>query len=80
MLNYCKALMSSPGFNVDQPPNDENYTAEIFAMVRDYGRILNDFKCVIGGTDILEAEFSLSKLFINLIVRAHSIRMQNPND
>jgi hypothetical protein len=33
---------------VDQPPNDDNYTAEIFAMVRDNGRILlDDFKCVI---------------------------------
>ncbi len=35
MCNYCKALRFSPGFNVDQPPNDDNYTAEIFAMVRD---------------------------------------------
>jgi hypothetical protein len=46
---------------VDQPPNDDNYTAEIFAMVRDNGRILDDFKCVIGGTDILEADFMQSR-------------------
>ncbi len=43
MWNYCKALRSSPGFNVDQPPNDDKYTAEIFAMVRDNGRIMDDF-------------------------------------
>ncbi len=57
MWNYCKALRSSPAFNVDQPPNDDNYTAEIFAMVRDNGRIMDDFKCVVGGTDILETDF-----------------------
>ncbi len=34
MWNYCKALRSCPGFNVDQPPNDDNYTTELFAMVR----------------------------------------------
>jgi hypothetical protein len=43
MWSYCKALRPSPGFNVDQPPNDDNYMAEIFAMVRDNGRILDDF-------------------------------------
>ena len=61
---------------MDQPPNDDNYTAEIFAMVRDNGRILDDFKCVIGGTDILEADFSLNKLFSNPVIGAHTIRMQ----
>ncbi len=81
MWNYCKALRSSPGFDVDQQPNDDNYTAEIFAMVRDNGRILDDFKCVIGGTDILEADFSLNKLFSNPVIGAHTIRMQRwPRD
>ncbi len=45
-------------------------------MVRDTGRILDDFKCVIGGTDILEADFSLDKIFSNPAVGAHTIRMQ----
>jgi hypothetical protein len=81
MWNYCKALRSSPGFNVDQPPNDDNYTAEIFAMVRDTGRIVDDFKCVIGGTDILETDFSLDKIFSNPTIGAHTIRMQRwPRD
>ncbi len=50
---------------MDQPPNDDNYTAELFTMVRDNGRIVNDFKCVVGGTDILEADFQLKKIFTN---------------
>jgi hypothetical protein len=70
MWNYCKALRSSPGFNVDQPPNDDNYTAELFAMVRDNRRKADDFKCVVGGTDILEADFQLKKIFTNPVVGA----------
>ena len=66
---------------MDQPPNDDNYTAEIFAMVRDSGRIVDDFKCVIGGTDILETDFSLGKIFSNPTIGAHTIRMQRwPRD
>jgi hypothetical protein len=44
-------------------------------MVRDNGRILDDFKGVIGGTDILEADFELSRIF-NPVIGAHTIRMQ----
>jgi hypothetical protein len=81
MWNYCKALRSSPGFNVDQPPNNDSYTAELFAMVRDNGRIVDDFKCVVGSTDILEADFQLKKIFTNPVVGAHTIRMQRwPRD
>jgi hypothetical protein len=81
MWNYCKALRSSPGFNVDQPPNDDNFTAELFAMVRDNGRIVDDFKCVVGGTDILEADIQLKKIFANPVVGAYSIKMQRwPRD
>jgi hypothetical protein len=80
--NYFKALRSSPGFHVDQPPNDDNYTAEIFATVRDNGRILDYFKCVVDGTDILEAgDFCLSKLFNDSVVKTHTLRMQRwPRD
>jgi hypothetical protein len=79
--NYCRALRSSPGFSVDQPPIDDNYTAELFAMVQDNGRILDDFKCVVGGTDILEAEFELSKIFNNPVIGAHTIKIQrSPRD
>ena len=66
---------------MDQPPNDDNYTAEIFAMVRNSGRIVDNFKCVIGGTDILETDFGLDKIFSNPTIGAHTIRMQRwPRD
>ncbi len=66
---------------MDQPPNDDNYMAELFAMVRDNGRILDDFKFVVRGTDILEAEFELSRIFTNPLIGAHTIKMQRwPRD
>jgi hypothetical protein len=52
---FCKTLRAAPGFHVDQLPNDAAYTAELFAQVRDNGRILDDFKIVLRGTDCLEA-------------------------
>jgi hypothetical protein len=47
------------GFHTDQPPNTSKHTAEVFAVVRDNGRILDNTRCVLGGTDILEADISL---------------------
>ncbi len=44
-------------------------TSHLFATVRDNGRIMDNVKCVIGGTDCLEAEFSLGKLFEDPAVR-----------
>jgi hypothetical protein len=49
----------------------DSYTAELFATVR-----ILDFKCVVCGTDCLEAEFNLGKLFENPVIRTHSLRMQ----
>ncbi len=70
-----------PGFNVDEAPNDASLTAELFATVRSNGRILDDFKCVLGGTDCLEAEFNLAKLFEDPTLGSHSIQIQRwPRD
>ncbi len=68
-LLYCKVLRSSPGFNVDQLPNDDNYTAEIFTMERDNDTILDYFKCVVGGqTARCKSYFSSSSLpYINIL-------------
>jgi hypothetical protein len=81
MWRFCKALRPMPGFNVDEAPNDASYTAELFATVRSNGRILDDFKCVLGGTDCLEAEFNLAKLVEDPTLGSHSIQIQRwPRD
>ncbi len=70
-----------PGFSVDEAPTDASYTAELFATVRSNGRILDDFKCVLGGTDCLEVDFSLSKIFEDSSVGEHSVQIQRwPRD
>ncbi len=49
--------------------------------MRDNRRILDNVRCVIGGTDCLEAEFSLGKLFEDPAVKSHSIRIRRwPRD
>jgi hypothetical protein len=51
-----------PGFHVDQPPNNFKHTAELFATIRDNGRIIDDVRCVLGGSEVVEATFKLNKL------------------
>ncbi len=49
--------------------------------MRSNGRILDDFKCVLGGKDCLEAEFSLSKIFEDSSLGEHSVQIQRwPRD
>ncbi len=47
------------GFHVDQAPTNGRYTAELFATMRNNGRILDKVRCVLGGNDTVEEEFSL---------------------
>jgi hypothetical protein len=76
MWRFCKALRPMPGFKMGEAPNDASYTAELFATVRSNGRILDDLKCVLGGTDCLEAEFNLAKLREDPTFGSHSIQIQ----
>jgi hypothetical protein len=62
MLTYFKAIRPKPGFLVDQAPNTHGITGELFATVRQNGRILDESKIVVGGNDVLNAEFILGKL------------------
>ncbi len=62
MLTYFKALRPRPGYLVDEAPNVSPHMAELFATVRDNGRILDDFRCVVGGHAIFEAQFELGKM------------------
>jgi hypothetical protein len=63
MLRLHKAIRPASGYHTDQPPNTSKHTAQLFAEVRDNGRKLNNSRCVLGGTDILEAGISLTKMF-----------------
>ncbi len=56
MSRLYKAIRPASGYHTDQPPNTSRHTAEPFAEVRDNGRILDNTRFVLGGTDILEAE------------------------
>ncbi len=51
------------GFQVDEAPTNHPHTAELFATVRDNGRIINDTRMVLGGSEIFEACFKLGKIF-----------------
>ncbi len=39
--------------------------------MQDNSRILDDVRCVVGGTDSFGAEFSLGKLFTDPVVKSH---------
>jgi hypothetical protein len=54
MWQYFKAIRPMPGFHVDQPPSNVRHSAELFATIRNNGRILNgrildDVRCILGG-------------------------------
>jgi hypothetical protein len=81
MLRFYKAIRPSSGFRTDQPPTTSKHTAELFAEVHDNGRILDNTRCVLGGTDILEANISLSKLFDDPALQTYKMHMQRwPRD
>jgi hypothetical protein len=81
MLRLYKAIRPASGYHTDQPPNTSKHTAELFAEVRDNGRILDNTRCVLGGTDILEAEISLAKMFEDPVLRSYKMHIQRwPRD
>jgi hypothetical protein len=81
MLRLYKALRPASRYHTDQPPNTSKHTAELFAEARDNGRILDNTRCVLGGTDILEAEISLAKMFEDPVLRSYKMHIQRwPRD
>ncbi|MFO0007284.1 MAG: hypothetical protein ACK559_39830, partial [bacterium] len=58
------------GYHTDQPLTTSRHTAELFAGVRDNGRILENTRFVLGGSDILEAEIPLAKLFDDPVLQS----------
>jgi hypothetical protein len=41
MLRLFKAIRPKEGYNVDEPPTHSKHTTELFAKVRNNGRILD---------------------------------------
>jgi hypothetical protein len=63
MLRLYKCIRPAAGFQVDKAPTNHPHTAELFATVRDNGRIIDDTRMVLGGSEIFEACFKLGKIF-----------------
>jgi hypothetical protein len=81
MLRLFKAIRPKQGFHVDEPPTSSKHTAELFATVRNNGRILDEFKCVLGGSEVVESDFSLGLIFENPVVAEFTARIQRwPRD
>jgi hypothetical protein len=44
MLRFCKAIRPAAGFAVAEAPSHSKHTAELFGMVRDNARILEEVR------------------------------------
>jgi hypothetical protein len=70
------ALVPASGYNTDEAPNSSSITVELFAQVRNNGRILDGTRHVLGGQDF-EAVFKLSKLSSDEEMRKRSVHNHN---
>jgi hypothetical protein len=73
-------MRPASGYHTDQPLNTSKHTAELFAEVIDNGRIMDSTRCVLGGTDILEAEISLAKMFDNPFLQFYKMHAHTEVD
>jgi len=62
-LRLFKAIRPLPGFHTDEPPTHSRYTAELFAEARPDGRIVDQVRCLVGGSAVFEATFKLQEIF-----------------
>ena len=76
MLRLYKCIRPAAGFQVDEAPTNHPHTAELFATVRDNGRIIDDTRMVLGGSEIFEACFKLGKIFKFPGFKDWSLRLQ----
>ncbi len=68
------ALVAASGYNTDEAPNSSSITVELFAQVRNNGRILDGTRHVLGGQDF-EAVLKLSKLSPDEEMRKWTVHM-----
>ena len=81
MLRAYKALRPAPGFLVVEPPKSHSFTAELFASVREDGRIVDVSRVVLGGSDILEVSFKLGLIYNDPLMAEWTVVVQRwPRD
>jgi hypothetical protein len=80
MWRFYKAIGPLPGFNVDEPTGILPYSAELFAMVRDTGRFLEDVHISLRGAEIYDTN-KLKKVVEDASIVHWTIRIQKwPHD
>jgi hypothetical protein len=81
LLRAYKAIRPAMGFTVDEAPKTNDFTAELFASVKNDGRIGDATRLVLGGRAILEANFKLGLIFEDSGMENWSIVMEKwPRD
>lgn len=76
MLRFFKAVRPSAGFSTDEPAATAPHSAELFASMRQNGRILDSVRYALGGTAILEGSFKLGKIFPDPEIAAWTLHLQ----
>jgi hypothetical protein len=81
LLRLCKAVKPMAAFNTDQPDDSAAFTADLLATVRPNGRIVDQVRYTLGGTDIIESQFQLEEIFASEDFRGWTIHLQRwPRD
>jgi len=81
MWRAYKSIRPGPGFNIDQAPTTHPHTAELFAVVRNDGRIIDHNRVVMGGNSPLEASFKLGRVYDDPVMSDWTIHIQKfPRD
>ena len=62
LLRLCKAVKPMATFHTDSPSPGAGFAAEVYATVRDNGRIVDHVRYALGGDDRMEATFNLELL------------------
>jgi hypothetical protein len=81
MLRLYKAIKPMVTFHTDICSPPSGHAAELFATVRENGRIVDQVRYVFGGEDNIEASFSLESLCEDESFSGYSVTIQRkPHD
>ena len=62
LLRLCKAVKPIATFHTDSPSPASGFAAEVYATVRENGRIVDRVRYALGGGESFEADFKLELL------------------